>query len=233
MGAARVKELGHPDFLGYSKIFQDSLERGRDECRQHWPESLGILHAANVSLTACIGSILTRPDRAYDISKVNDRLKRATIHSAVIQGVHAIEYCTSSGAYAQAAALVRMEIEAVGALVEIRQGRRTEGKTPNIYPLRHLGRTYGDLSGLAHLSTHDLLAHVVNLEIGNVDHRFNPTFAKHLFGTHLCALAAFSLDLGDFRPATTEKGLSEIEEGYVSAVFGVLTEQKFIVLKGS
>ena len=90
------------------------------------------MDTANTSLLACIGSILSRPDREYDIGKVGDKLKRATIHSAVVQGIHSIEYCIENGIYAHASALVRMEIEAVGALVEIRHGRRKDGKTPNI-----------------------------------------------------------------------------------------------------
>lgn len=223
-------DLGNSSFLGYADVLRNSLEQSRAECRSHWPECIGILDAANTSLLACVGSILTRPDRAYDPNKVEDKLKRATIHSAVVQGVGAIEYCFANAIYAQASALVRMEIEAVGALVEIRQGRRNDGKTPNIYPLRHLGRTYGQLSGIAHLSTHDLLTHVVNVEIGNVDHSLNPKFARHLFGTHLCALAAFALDLGDFRPASADQALSDDEKGYLSAVFGVLTELKYIVI---
>lgn len=225
--------LGDSSFLRYADVLRNSLEQSRTECRSHWPNCIGIMDTANTSLLACIGSILSRPDREYEIGKVRDKLKRATIHSAVVQGIHAIEHCIANGIYAHGAALVRMEIEAVGALVEIRQGRRQDGKTPNIFPLRHLGHTYGQLSGIAHLSTHDLLAHVVNEEVGNVDHRINQDFARHLFGAHLCALAAFALDLADFRPASSQQGLCASEEGYLSAVFGVLTELKFINVEGT
>jgi hypothetical protein len=226
-----VSQLGASGFLGYAEVLRSSLEQSRSGCRSHWPNCIGIMDAANTAVLACIGSILSRPAREYDIEKVRDKLERATIHSAVVQGIHAIEHCIANGIYAHAAALVRMEIEAVGALVEIRQGRRRDGKTPNIFPLRHLGHTYGQLSGIAHLSTHDLLTHVVNEQIGNVDHRLNQDFARHLFGSHLCALAAFALDLADFRPASPEQGLCTNEEGYLSAVFGILTELKFIVVK--
>jgi hypothetical protein len=71
---------------------------------------------------------------------------------------------------------------------------------------------------------------VVNPEVGNVEHAFNSNFARHLLGTHLCALAAFALDLSEFRPFSEGQSLSEAEQGYLSAVFGVLTAEKFIVL---
>lgn len=124
-----------------------------------------------------------------------------------------------------------MEIEAVEGLRGIRQGKQRDGETPRLIALRHLGRTCGQLSGLAHLTTHDLLSHVVNPEIGNIDHAFNANFARHIFGTHLCATAAFALDLSEFRPIDEDVRLSEQEAGYLSAVFGVLVSEKIIVMK--
>lgn len=124
-----------------------------------------------------------------------------------------------------------MEIEAVEGLRGIRQGKQRDSETPRLKALRHLGRTYSQLTGLAHLSTHELLSHVVNPKIGNIDHSFNAPFARHLFGTHLCAMAAFALDLSEFRPIDGASRLSETESGYLSAVFGVLVSEKFIILE--
>jgi hypothetical protein len=106
---------------------------------------LGILASANEAAVACIGSILARPDRAYPVEDVSTKLRRATVHSAFVQGLHAVEYCISRGIYAQAAALVRMEIEAVEGMRGIRQGKQKDGTTPRLVALKHLGRTYRQL----------------------------------------------------------------------------------------
>lgn len=231
MGTGGVIDLGPSDFLGYADVLRTGMARSRADCIFNWPDTLGILGQANEAVTACIASIAIRPDRAYPVKALQEKLRRATIHSAFIQGIHAVEYCISNGLYAQAAALVRMEIEAVEGLRGIRQGKQRDGETPRLLALRHLGRTYGQLSGLAHLSTHELLSHIVNPEIGNFDHAFNANFARHLFGTHLCAMAAFVLDLSEFRPIKETERLSELESGYLSAVFGVLVSEKFIKMK--
>ncbi len=206
------------------------MSKSRDACAREWPKSFEMLVNANEAGLACVGSILARPDRSFPEGQIAEKLQRATIHSALLQGIHAVEYCIKNGIYAQAAALVRMEIEGVECLRGIRQGTQRDGATPRLLALKHLGRTYSQLTGLAHLSSHDLLTHVVNREIGNTDHSFNPQFARHLLGTHLCALAAFALDLSEFRPFNDQAQLTETENGYLSAVFGVLVAEQFIQL---
>ena len=231
MGAGGVNGLEPSDFLGYAEILRAGMARSRADSVSNWPSVLGILGPANEAVTACVASIVARPDRAFAQEEIQEKLRRATIHSAFIQGIHVVEYCISNGNYAQAAAMVRMEIEAVEGLRGIRQRKQRDGETPRLLALRHLGRTYSQLTGLAHLSTHDLLSQVVNPEIGNIDHVFNVNFARHMFGTHLSALAAFALDLSEFRPIDETKRLSEQEAEYLSAVFGVLVSEKFIKMK--
>lgn len=209
------------------------MSEGRADCSLEQSEALKLLFSANESVLACIGSILTRPDRAFRLDETKGKLRRATVHAAVLQGFHAVEYCISKGMYAQAAALVRMEIEGVECLRGIRQGTQHDGATPRLKALNHLGRTYSQLTGLAHLSTHDLLTHVTNPEIGNPDHSLNEQFARHLLGTHICALAAFAFDLADFRPVNENAPMTDDESGYLSAVFGILVAEKFIETLGS
>lgn len=204
------------------------MSEGRAGCSLGQSEALRLLLSANEAVLACIGSILTRPDRSFRTEETEEKLRRATVHTAILQGFHAVDYCISNGMYAQAAALVRMEIEGVECLRGIRQGTQRDGATPRLRALKHLGRTYRQLTGLAHLSTHDLLTHVTNPEIGNTDHSFNERFARHLLGTHICALAAFALDLAEFRPVKENAPMTEDESEYLSAVFGVLVAEKFI-----
>jgi hypothetical protein len=76
-----------------------------------------------------------------------------TIHAGYIAGLSLVEQAILEGYTAQAAALVRQELEAIAALEELRIGRRKCGKTPNITYMPGIpGTVYGDLSKLAHFS---------------------------------------------------------------------------------
>ena len=78
---------------------------------------------------------------------------RGSILAGFIVGLTLVERAILGGFTAQAAALVRQELEAIAALEEIRQGCRTERRTPNV---RHVpsvpGPLYSDLSKAAHFA---------------------------------------------------------------------------------
>lgn len=79
--------------------------------------------------------------------------RRGSIIAGFIVGLTLVEQAILGGFSAQAAALVRQELEAIAALEEIRLGCRTERRTPNV---RHVpsvpGPLYSDLSKAAHFS---------------------------------------------------------------------------------
>ena len=212
-------------FLHFGEILFNGMAAGREEMLKDWPQLLGILHNARRACVASMGSILSRPDREFQIEDLQQKLRRATIHGAVIQGIHAIEYCISIGAYAQAAALVRQEIEAVEGLRGIRQGLQNDGHTPRLKALKHIGAYYGQLSGLAHLSDHSLLTHVVSEKVGNIDHSLNAEFARCLFGLHVLALVGVTLDIAELRPYSESELFSEDEKWWLDAACGVLVEE--------
>jgi hypothetical protein len=127
------------------------------------------------------------------------------ILSGFIVGLTLVEYAILSGYTAQAAALVRQELEAVAALEEIKIGRRIDGKTPNI---RHLpsipGRVYSDLSELTHFSQSSALRLVgqyrgedpdapENTEQWLLSPQHVPNTTKQLFALHTVLLLHFAL----------------------------------------
>jgi hypothetical protein len=86
-----------------------------------------------------------------------------TIHAGYIAGLSLVERTILEGYTAQAAALVRQELEAITALEELRLGKRKEGKTPYITHLPGIpGTAYGDLSKLAHFSDTSALSLVTS-----------------------------------------------------------------------
>ena len=79
--------------------------------------------------------------------------RRGSILAGFIVGLTLVERAILGGFGAQAAALVRQELEAIAALEEIRLGCRNERRTPNV---RHVpsvpGPLYSDLSKAAHFA---------------------------------------------------------------------------------
>ena len=79
-------------FLHDGEILFNRMAASRELVSKDWPEHLGILHTARRACVASMGSILSRPDREFQIEEVQQKLRRATIHGAVIQGIHFVEY---------------------------------------------------------------------------------------------------------------------------------------------
>ena len=127
------------------------------------------------------------------------------ILSRFIVGLTLVEFAILSGYTAQAAALVRQELEAVAALEEIRVGRRIDGKTPNIRHLPNIpGRVYSDLSELTHFSRSSALRLISqyrgedpdapeNTEQWLLSPQHVPNTTKQLFALHTVLLLHFAI----------------------------------------
>lgn len=155
--------------------------------------------AIEVITSAVSGTLET-----YQRSKV-DTAPIEGILSGFIVGLTLVEYAILSGYTAQAAALVRQELEAVAALEEIKVGRRIDGKTPNIRHLPNIpGRVYSDLSELTHFSRSSALRLVgqykgedpdapENTEQWLLSPQHVPNTTKQLFALHTVLLLHFAL----------------------------------------
>jgi len=220
-------------FPEFAEVFYRSQKTARLKVAEVWPDFLGDLQVANTYTVAALGSILGRL-AATDFENISfDIQRRSTVHAAIIQGIGAIEMCISDGLYAQAAALVRQEIEGVEFLRGVRQGKQKDGATPRLKAHRHLGRSYGQLSGLAHYSEHDLLNHLVADPKPSIDPVFNPEFAQFLFGIHIHVLAGFVLDLSEIISNTNGANLTNEEEHHLSIASGILMKEGVFALEDS
>ncbi len=220
-----------PEFLGFAATLLESQASIRQEIKSNWPSLLGDLYPAREYCLAAIGSVLARPDKAVQESEVAQKVRRTTIHSAVTQGIYAIDCCLSAGLYAQASALIRQEFEAVDGLRGIRQGKQKDKTTSQIKALRHLGRVYSQLTGLAHLSDHQILAHAVSEEVGSFDPRLNPELCRFLFSVHVNSLVGICLDMAELRPFDDQTPLSSEEHYHLGCAMDVLVKSGFITLK--
>jgi hypothetical protein len=111
--------------------------------------------------------------------------KRDSILAGYMVGLTLMEHAILGGYNAQAAALVRQELEAIAALQEIRLGSRNERRTPYI---RHVPsvptRLYGDLSNAAHFS-HSATLRAITGYRGEVEGAPGPTAMWLLSPQHI------------------------------------------------
>ena len=151
-----------------------------------------------------ITSAASLTQKTYHRSKA-DATRIEGVLCGFIVGLTLVEYAILNGYTAQAAALVRQELEAVAALEEIKVGCRIDGKTPNIRHLPNIpGRVYSHLSELTHFSRSSALRLVGRYRGADPDAPENteqwllspqhvPNTTKQLFALHTVLLLHFSL----------------------------------------
>ena len=212
------------EILGFGANLKAGFDEARKPISDNFEDRLGVLYSAQGALFACLGSIYSRPDREFPAHKVTEKVHRASIYSAIAQGIGLIEIALKNGNYVQAAALIRQEIEAVEASRGLIQGTQREGTTPRLKALKHLGKSYGFLTSLAHLSRSNLMAGATNILNSGVDPTLNSELEKHLFCIHLVAVACTVIGLSDLHPCSDEMPMTDQERLWLQSVFGVLNE---------
>lgn len=227
-GADELNEPLETDFLSFAELLDGRLHCQRTENSFGLQERLGVLWSSRMALVACIGSALSRPDKAYPVEQVEAKIWRASIQTAIVQGIAPLEHLIASATYAQACAVLRQEVEAVEALRGLRSGHQRPGQTPRLKALRHLGRAYSQLSGITHLSSPRELIHVTSVIGSGLDHEIIPDFEEYLFSLHLTALVGLGLDIAEFRPYSETEYQSEQERSWMQCACGVLSERGFL-----
>jgi hypothetical protein len=215
-------------FLHIGKIVSDTVALKQSEIASGIEKRLGIVFDARNVVFACLASVHSRADREFRTSQIKQKLHRAAIHASIIQGASLTEAAIATARYAQAGALVRQEIEAVEGLRGLRQEVQQDGSTPRLKALRHLGRSYANLSALAHLSKFDLMMETVDLLQNGIDPTLNKQLEEQLFCLHLVALVSVCHDASELRPHSKTDYLSEQEQLWLSSVCGLLAEKGYL-----
>jgi hypothetical protein len=216
------------EFLGYSTVLKQQFAEHRALISKDFEERLGVLYDAQTALLACLGSIYSRPDREFPLEEVTIKVHRAAICSSVTQGIELVEIALRAANYAQAAALIRQEIEAVEVARGLRQGLQKEGKTPRLKALKHLGKNYGFLSSLAHLSRSPALIEATNILNTGIDPNLNSGLENHMFCLHLVALTGITIDLAELHPFSDTEYMSQQEQLWLQSVCGMLDKKGFL-----
>ena len=149
----------------------------KSNARSMWDAHRVMTQTSSVAAIAELGEIAEAYTLAIEVvatlanrviatfAKSDARSSRVEAILAVyIVGLTLVEHAILSGYSAQAAALVRQELDAIAALEELRKGSRKDGKTPNVRHVPNVpGRVYSDLSKLTHFSDTEALREVALL----------------------------------------------------------------------
>jgi len=122
------------------------------------------LVASYNSALSVVASQAKRSDGKY--GELGEKAKRrGPILAAFTVGLSLVEGAIFGGYPIQAAALVRQELEAIAALVEIESSTRRDKVTPNIKVLNVHGRIYGTLSQITHFADNKWVRRLIAYDV--------------------------------------------------------------------
>lgn len=132
---------------------------------------------------------------------------RMSLVAQFIQGIDITETAISEGLYAQAANLLKQELETLAAIEEFEIGTRQDGRLPRFRGrLASFGRSYGEYNDVAHPTRQEI---VESLSIFDDETLYGPTtipqfnceLYKMLYGNHAMLITIL---FGQLRPLFVE-----------------------------
>lgn len=219
-----------------------SVQRSQGvEVRRQSMSAYGRLLDAHLLLTGVLGAALLR---------VNGKITQTTpiyelcdpLYASFVIGLESSEGAIAEGRYLQAHALLRQEMETVAQLVAIRQGRRQEGKQPNVALLeKSLARLYGELSASAHVAKHHIMRAATECDTSGTEAtgptsgiRYFPAFdsglARRSFGLHLMLILRIieQMSIDHSERYTDEDGFSERDTEAVNLAISLMRAEGIV-----
>lgn len=228
MGQSLSNSFPPFEFLEFGKTLEASLERAESTASNESQTELKPLMFANQLAKSAVGSVIGRAGSISLLEIDIDLQRRAAIHAAIIQNFSAVETTVLNAQYAASATLLRQAVEGIENLRGIRQNVFTDRATPRIKGLKHLGRLYGNLTGIAHLSDHGLVARAVGKHPPSIDVSFQSEIAKEFFAIHLQVVIGLAADIAEVFPFSDARILSPDETRACAGAMAVLVEQRLL-----
>jgi hypothetical protein len=144
-------------------------------------------------ITSCLERFGGKKWRAELSEEIRVKVEQTSQLSALfLHGIDPCEVAISEGLYGQAATLIRQQMEILGAIDEVWNGKRNPRSTPRVSSLpKSIRQHYGGLSELAHAAVPDYLNRMHTSIKGNlVGAAIFPTFNKDM------ALFLYRIELG-------------------------------------
>jgi hypothetical protein len=233
--ALRQQFATYEPILRQSILFMEAVEKAAMGNREQAKRDYGLMLDAHMSVMGVIGNALQRhngrPGRTDE--SVHQRLN---LIASFMQGVLPCESAISEGYYAQAAALLRQEMETLAALEELKDKKRKDGKVPQIGGLPWgLKNLYGALSALTHVSKDEALTSLYQMESSgdarpaSIVPLYNCDTARRMYGTHVAFLVAAALHLGSLHSDLYGEEPTPEEQMLILGAFELLRTEGFFV----
>lgn len=198
-------------------ILLEEITRKRLENREISKQNYGLLLDAHLSAMACIGTLLL--NNSMKPGKTSDSISsRLALIASFVQGIDLCETSISEGLYAQAANMLKQELETIAAIEEVISGTRKDGKTPNVKFVKwDMGKIYGELNKVAHVSDKKALHPLYQIKpIGNAQPVsmvpiYNKSVSRELYSIHVCFLIQIGKHLIDLNNELYEEYDSSTE----------------------
>lgn len=229
MGARVITQ--EPDFEFFQKAhhYRQAL-KGLQSRLPDWRLELTDLAFANDCAFSAVISVFERGEGISLLQIDEDLQRRSAVSAAMFQNIALVEAAIQDAQYVGASTLVRQELEGVESLRGILEGKQVDGSTPRLKAFGFLGRIYGQLSGISHLSMHEGLDHLTGGLPYSYDAAFNRRYAEHLLNCHVLALCGLaSITAFDSR-GIEDAILTEMEETHLSLALSVLCKNGFLKL---
>jgi hypothetical protein len=219
------------EFLQFAATLDASLEEAEGLAFVESETAVSSLFLAIRLAKSAVASVLARGASVSLLSIDFDLQRRVAIHAAMVQNFSAIETTISRAQYSAAATLVRQELEGIEKLRGIRQHSSANKKKEKLKGLKHLGRIYGELSGIAHHSDHNLVSGIV----GGHPVRFEPIFhlgsSRILLAVHTQCMVGIAADAAEVFPFSESELFSEPEKQACTAAMSILIEQGLLAVE--
>lgn len=137
----------------------------------------------------CCGIIKTLNDKFLStVGKTSESVStRLPLISSFIQGIDICEVCIIEGLYAQAAVIIKQELESVAAVNECVKNNRKNKKTPNVQLVKFgINKEYGFLNGIGHVSEKEIFEALYKPKNVNCPEYKQPVSLTPILDEELC-----------------------------------------------
>lgn len=162
----------------------------RQEVRAQWKKDASDLLDSHQFAMSAIISMVDRV-AGIEFEKQPQAVEgRMSLTAQFVQGIDVCETAISEGLYAQAAALLKQEMETIEAVHEYETGQRRDRKTPKLNLLSGFGRAYGEFNKYAHASVEDIHKSIVHFEMEGISGpsvipQYRREIADWFYGLHV------------------------------------------------
>jgi hypothetical protein len=209
----------------------------RQQIRERWKKDAGDLIDAHMFAASVVASMTGRISGRRFEQQSKAMEGRLSLTAQFIQGIDICEVAISEALYSQAATLLKQELETLGAIDEFENGRRQDGRTPNIGngAMRAFGPIYGDLNNIAHVSRDDIARNLVVFQRGEICGpstipQYDEALARFLYGYHVYFIISLAVQIEKIFQEIFGEGFSKEEEQWIVWSGMVLLREKVIKL---